>query len=394
MAPAVPGSSIPSSGDRAATMKPRRPTRRRTTRRRIDHRSPSDHRRGRPAAARRQLQPPAGPDGAHHRHRVESRRRPDQQRTGQPGAGDGRRRRPRAARCQLQQPDRVGRKIHPQQRAAGALRASRPGGRWRHPAIRGAAADRRQHWRHRGCLRALVSQRLRHRHRDVRGRPGRGLGQVRITAPSAENAASIGANPNGRADKDGKFTLNGVPAGLHWIRSGGAPRGWSLKSVIVDGLEVVDTPIALRSGQTLQNVSVVFTNKLTEINGTVTDTRGNPLTEFTVLAFPTESLLWRPLARQIATARPDQNGKFQLRVCRRAITTWRPSIRPNRVNGSSPHFWRSTGLGRRGSRSVKARCRRTISGFQRNEVGLTYGMPPSGARDMPRPIDPETCGTP
>ena len=83
--------------------------------------------------------------------------------------------------------------------------------------------------------------------------------------------------------------------------------------MIVDGLDVVDTPITLRSGQTLQNVSVVFTNKLTEINGTVTDTRGNPLTEFTVLAFPTESLLWRPLARQIATARPDQNGKFQLR---------------------------------------------------------------------------------
>ena len=145
------------------------------------------------------------------------------------------------------------------------------------------------------------------------GGQGGDYGQVRITAPSAESAAAIGPNPNGRADKEGKFTLNGVPAGLHWIRSGGAPRGWSLKSVMVDGLEVVDAPIALRSGQTLENVSVVFTNKQTEINGTVTDTRGNPLTEYTVLAFPTESLLWRPLARQIATARPDQNGKFQLR---------------------------------------------------------------------------------
>jgi hypothetical protein len=145
------------------------------------------------------------------------------------------------------------------------------------------------------------------------GGQGPDVTQVRITAPSAEDATAIGANPNGRVDKDGKFTLNGVPAGLHWIRSGGGARGWSLKSVIVDGLDVVDTPIALRSGQTLQNVSVMFTNKVSEINGTVTDTRGNPLTDFTVLAFPTESLLWRPLARQIATARPDQNGKFQMR---------------------------------------------------------------------------------
>jgi carboxypeptidase family protein len=142
---------------------------------------------------------------------------------------------------------------------------------------------------------------------------GPDLTQVRITAPWAENAASIGANPNGRVDKDGKFTLNGVPAGLHWIRSGGGARGWSLKSVMVDGLDVVDTPIVLRSGQTLQNVSAVFTNKVSEINGTVTTTQGNPLTDFTVLAFPTDSLLWRPLARQIATARPDQNGKFQMR---------------------------------------------------------------------------------
>ncbi|MEO8258298.1 MAG: carboxypeptidase-like regulatory domain-containing protein [Acidobacteriota bacterium] len=145
------------------------------------------------------------------------------------------------------------------------------------------------------------------------GGQGTDLTQVRITAPSAEDAVSIGANPNARVDKEGTFTLNGVAAGLHWIRSGGGARGWALKSVIVDGVDVVDTPIALRSGQTLQNVSVVFTNKLTEINGTVTDVRGTPLTEFTVLAFPTESLLWRPLARQIATARPDQNGRFQMR---------------------------------------------------------------------------------
>ena len=38
------------------------------------------------------------------------------------------------------------------------------------------------------------------------------LTQVRITAPSAENA-TIGPNPNARVEKDGRFTLEGVPAG-------------------------------------------------------------------------------------------------------------------------------------------------------------------------------------
>jgi hypothetical protein len=58
---------------------------------------------------------------------------------------------------------------------------------------------------------------------------------------------------------------------------------------------------------------VLFTDRLTEVNGTVTDDHGTPITDYTVLAFPTDASLWRPMARQIMTARPDQNGKYQIR---------------------------------------------------------------------------------
>jgi hypothetical protein len=139
------------------------------------------------------------------------------------------------------------------------------------------------------------------------------MSQVRLVAPSAEIGGSVGPNPNARVDKEGAFTLEGISAGLHWIRSAGQLRGWTLKSVIVDNRDVVDTPIELRSGQQLNNVAVVFTSRQTEINGTVTDEKGQPITDFTVLAFPVDPNLWRPLARQIATARPDQTGKFQIR---------------------------------------------------------------------------------
>ena len=138
------------------------------------------------------------------------------------------------------------------------------------------------------------------------------MSQVRITAPSAENA-SVGPNPNARVDKDGRFTLAGVSAGSHWVRSAGQLRGWTLKSVLVNGRDVVDTPIDLRSDQTLNNVTIVFTNKLTQISGTLANEQSMPVTDFTVLAFPTDASLWRPLARQIMTARPDQNGKYQIR---------------------------------------------------------------------------------
>jgi Carboxypeptidase regulatory-like domain len=136
--------------------------------------------------------------------------------------------------------------------------------------------------------------------------------QIRISAPSLE--AGMPGQGNGRVDKDGRFTLDGVPVGSHLLRAAGPLRGWSLKSVLIDGRDMIDTPIDLRSGQTLANVNLVFTNKISAINGTVTNEQGAPITDLTVLAFPTDSSLWRPQARQIATARPDQNGKFQIRA--------------------------------------------------------------------------------
>jgi hypothetical protein len=134
--------------------------------------------------------------------------------------------------------------------------------------------------------------------------------QVRVTAQATD--PSFGATVNARADKDGRFTLSGIPLGSMWIRAQ-APRGWTLKSVVVDNRETIDTPLDLRGGQKLAGASLVFTDRQSELSGTVTDSGGRPLTDYTVLAFPTDSTLWRPQARQIMTARPDQNGKFQIR---------------------------------------------------------------------------------
>ena len=145
------------------------------------------------------------------------------------------------------------------------------------------------------------------------GRRYPGDGGTQSSGAARAEGAAFGPNPNARVDKDGNFTLAGVAAGSHWIRSAGQLRGWSLKSVLVNGRDVVDTPIDLRSDQKLNAVSVVFTNKLTQVSGTVTNEQSMPVTDFTVLAFPADSSLWRPLARQIMTARPDQTGKYQIR---------------------------------------------------------------------------------
>ena len=144
------------------------------------------------------------------------------------------------------------------------------------------------------------------------GSPAPEITQVRIGAPSTDQGA-FGPQPNARVSKDGSFTLEGVFAGPHLIRPNGNTRGWSLKSVTINGRDVTDTPIDIRTGQTLSNVTVVFTDAVSEINGTITNTQGTAVPDYTVLAFPTDSTLWRPQARQIMTARPDQTGKFRIR---------------------------------------------------------------------------------
>jgi Carboxypeptidase regulatory-like domain len=137
------------------------------------------------------------------------------------------------------------------------------------------------------------------------------LTQVRVTAQAAD-PGELGLNAGARVEKDGRFSMDGVPAGPHFIRANGA-RGWTLKAVTINGRDMIDTPIDLHSGQKLTDVTLVFTDKLSQITGTVTSDQGMAVTEYTVLAFPSDDRLWRPQSRHIMTARPDQNGKYQIR---------------------------------------------------------------------------------
>jgi hypothetical protein len=136
--------------------------------------------------------------------------------------------------------------------------------------------------------------------------------QVRLVAPTTD-FATPGPNPVARVERNGQFTLSGVMAGSHWLRAQSNMRGWMIRSVTLDGRDVTDTPFDVRGGQSLTGVAVVFTDRVSEINGTLTDNQQTPQTEFTVLAFPTDASLWRPQSRYIMTSRPDQTGKFQLR---------------------------------------------------------------------------------
>ena len=121
----------------------------------------------------------------------------------------------------------------------------------------------------------------------------------------------------GRSDADveadGRFVLGDIGGGARLIRVNRLPDDLQLKAVYVEGRNIIDTPRDFAAGQTISGVSLVLTDQITELTGLVHDHRGDALTEFTVIAFPTDERLWQPQSRHIVASRPDQNALYRIR---------------------------------------------------------------------------------
>ncbi len=112
---------------------------------------------------------------------------------------------------------------------------------------------------------------------------------------------------------DGSFVLSDVGSGPRLIRMSRMPEGLQLKGVYLDGRNVIDTPLDFAPEQTISGVTLEITARITELTGLVHDDQGNALTEFTVIAFPTNDTLWQPQSRHIMASRPDQNAQYRIR---------------------------------------------------------------------------------
>ena len=90
------------------------------------------------------------------------------------------------------------------------------------------------------------------------------------------------------------------------------PQGWTLKSVSVSGQDITDTPTEFPAGQTVSGVQVILTKKVSTLSGQVTDSKGNPVLDATVVVFPSDDKLWTYQSRFIKAARPDQEGRYRV----------------------------------------------------------------------------------
>jgi protocatechuate 3,4-dioxygenase beta subunit len=136
--------------------------------------------------------------------------------------------------------------------------------------------------------------------------------EVSVATRAVQVDASLPpGNSNARLNNDWSFEINGVFEPR--VFRVNTPQGWVLKSVLLNGEDITDLPLDAAPGSTVSGVQIVLTDRVTEVNGRIADARNAPITDATVVVFPADEQKWIYQSRYIRAARPDQDGRFQVR---------------------------------------------------------------------------------
>jgi hypothetical protein len=103
-------------------------------------------------------------------------------------------------------------------------------------------------------------------------------------------------------------------SGPRVLRLTTVPPAWTLKAVMLNGIDVTDTPLPFGAKeQSIENLEVVLTDRVTELSGVVTDARGRAVANTPVLVFAGDRERWGPASRFVATTRSGRDGTFSVR---------------------------------------------------------------------------------
>jgi hypothetical protein len=156
---------------------------------------------------------------------------------------------------------------------------------------------------------------------DGAAKPPADLTRIRDTMMPAEVLAqkpgstirTIAFSPGVPLRADGSFELTGVPPGtfLLTILPIDAASWWGRSAVagerdLFDGLVEVG-----RASMT--DVVVTFTDRRSELSGTLQTATGAPASDVFVIAYATNPAMWGPRARRVQAVRPGVDGRFSIK---------------------------------------------------------------------------------
>jgi hypothetical protein len=101
------------------------------------------------------------------------------------------------------------------------------------------------------------------------------------------------------------------PAAMPGPPAPGGPT-WTLGSVTIGDRDVTDQAIDI-SPAGANGLVVTFTDRVSELSGTITGPDGAPATDYFVIAMPADRAMWLPLSRRLVSTRPDRTGRYTFR---------------------------------------------------------------------------------
>src|SRR5688572_5231928 len=120
---------------------------------------------------------------------------------------------------------------------------------------------------------------------------------LQIVAEQRTSSAGLHSAGFAKVAADGTFSMRSG-AGTMQLRIGGLPPRWSVKSAVLDGVDVTDTAFDLAPGR--RRVDITLTDRVSRLSGTVTERSARPVSNALVIVFPEERARWNN-ARSIRT---------------------------------------------------------------------------------------------
>jgi hypothetical protein len=124
--------------------------------------------------------------------------------------------------------------------------------------------------------------------------------------------------PSVPVDAEGKFRFPSVVPGRYQasgylsVLNRDQTPPWVMKSVTAGGQDVTDAPLEIRPRDEPPEIVITFTDKVTEISGTLFDAAGRPNSDLSIIMFSANRQFWRQGSSRIRPVRPASDGKFKL----------------------------------------------------------------------------------
>jgi hypothetical protein len=143
-----------------------------------------------------------------------------------------------------------------------------------------------------------------------------GAGALSIVARSKEPATfrELSVSPAPVAP-DLTFTLRGLAGQMLLRPNGRLMNNWFLKAVLLGNQDITDVPTEFREEDST-HLQIVLTTRASEVGGTVTDDKGQPVANCNVVLFSEDMAGWFPWSSRFRTVRPDRDGHFTIKGLR------------------------------------------------------------------------------